>query len=677
MEAATRRFNELLAAKIGIEQIEALHHADIVSRKLLGLISHRQKLAVNPKDLNDYNSIHFNLECIYIEINSLINRLCPKILEEHSRRINAIMADLLANKDLQESKRTIARDIFPGIPKNVILEIIRNRNIPQRIMQKMSRTRMNPSAVAQFVAIQKDPLIRSSMVTQYFKAMRNNAYMIARTAISSMMGQIARNTYSALPKELVGFQIHAILDSRTRPAHRERDKTVYYKNPRYGNLGFDQMPNPPLEADGSTAFNCRCVTGDCRINGYVKSISRFLYDGEFTKIRTASGAEITVTSNHPIATNIGLVSANMIDKGDNLITDFSNVGNFSTNVKNKVPTIKDVFESILVNGGRFSSLDSPNSLDFHGDGEFIKSKIDIIFADRKLMDESDASPVRLVNENGLVMAETVAMSVPDLIPTNIVSHSRPLDFFRNRLASRLDSGFDKPSPKAKSLALVGSSLSNASPTDPILLRECVQGFTSDISGNKVSRWFFELGESSRFRFSPQFDPKAGDPSSDSFAFNSEFSSYLLERFTRNISLDKVIEVTRFHKKDLVYSVDSHNGYYMASDNNIAIVNGNCWLTPILNIEPTKFYDFKGRIIPDAKTFSQWFGSSAKDKQVLAIGIKRHQMASSRLKKGETLQWWHLLHPDSGMLLDLDEIKSESPQKRAGRIKKAKNIIFKP
>jgi len=53
------------------------------------------------------------------------------------------------------------------------------------------------------------------------------------------------------------------------------------------------------------------------------------------------------------------------------------------------------------------------------------------------------------------------------------------------------------------------------------------------------------------------------------------------------------------------------------------------------------------------------------------------MASKRLRKGETLQWWHLLDPDSGMLLDLDEIKSESPQKRAGRIKKAKNIIFKP
>ena len=359
MEAATRRFNELLAAKVGIEQIEALHDADIVSRKLLGLISQRQKLATNAKNLNDYTSIHFNLECIYLEINSLINRLCPKILEDHSRRLNVIMADLLIGNDLQESKRTIARDIFPGIPKNLVLEIIRNRNIPQRIMQKMSRTRMNPTAVAQLIAIQKDPLIRSAMVTQYFQTMRNNAYMIARTAISSMMGQVARNTYSSLPKELVGFQIHAILDSRTRPAHRERDKTVYYKNPRYDNLGFDQMPNPPLEADGSTAFNCRC-----------------------------------------------------------------------------------------------------------------------------------------------------------------------------------------------------------------------------------------------------------------------------------------------------------------------------WLTPILNTEPTKFYDFKGRIIPDAKTFSQWFGSSTKDKQVLAIGVKRHQMASKRLKKGETLQWWHLLDPDSGMLLDLDEIKSESPQKRAGRIKKAKNIIFK-
>jgi len=99
---------------------------------------------------------------------------------------------------------------------------------------------------------------RQNLLEQYFRAMRNNAYTIARTSMSELIGKAGKIAYESLPKDLVGFQVHGILDERIRPAHRARNGTIYYKKPRYDNPGFDQMPNPPLEADGSMAYNCRC-----------------------------------------------------------------------------------------------------------------------------------------------------------------------------------------------------------------------------------------------------------------------------------------------------------------------------------------------------------------------------------------------------------------------------------
>lgn len=58
---------------------------------------------------------------------------------------------------------------------------------------------------------------------------------------------------------IIGFEVMATLDGRTRPEHRRRHGTKYYKDPRPGQKGLDEMPRPPLEADGSIAWNCRCA----------------------------------------------------------------------------------------------------------------------------------------------------------------------------------------------------------------------------------------------------------------------------------------------------------------------------------------------------------------------------------------------------------------------------------
>ncbi len=352
-------FNRILASRIGIEQIEANYDTIKIANRVSAIVEKRKKAALSGDNYSTIDKIEYQLGIVYNDISELITSVAPFFLQKHSRKINKILRNALLGKDIEEGRKSIARQVFGDIPKEVVAQIVRNQNVPARILKAMQRTRMTPRAYAQAIAIQRDPVIRASLVSNYFNMVRNTAYTVTRTSAAAMMGQARMRAYGAIPKDLVGFQVHGILDERIRPAHRARNGTIYYKNPNYGQPGLPEMPNPPLEADGSTAFNCRC-----------------------------------------------------------------------------------------------------------------------------------------------------------------------------------------------------------------------------------------------------------------------------------------------------------------------------WLTPILSSLSNKFYDFKGRIIPNARIFDEWFGSSVKDLQILAIGVKRYNAATKRLRKGEQLKWHHLLDPVSGMLLDSDEIANETPTARANRIKKAKNLIAK-
>lgn len=358
MDKRTRQFNEELASLIGIQNIELQYSINRISREAMGIVSRRMRFAISHEQINQAYAVKYNIDIIYSEIQTFVEKKSERLMELYLRNLGVIITSTLEKYSMLEARKTINKTFFPGVPKEQILRIIRGENIGKRILTKMAKSGMSPTVLSSLAMIQSDPMKRQRILSDYFVRMRNNAYTIARTAISGMAGKTGKAAYEALPRDLIGFQVHGILDDRIRPAHRARNGTIYYKKPQYENPGLDQMPNPPLEADGSIAYNCRC-----------------------------------------------------------------------------------------------------------------------------------------------------------------------------------------------------------------------------------------------------------------------------------------------------------------------------WLTPIMSLDSNKFYDFKGRLIPNAKIFDEWFSTSSKDKQILAIGVRRYSAAVKRLKKGEKLKWEQLLDPVTGMLLDEKSIKSESPQKRTARIKKAKKIII--
>lgn len=109
--------------------------------------------------------------------------------------------------------------------------------------------------IAGSMAQGKRPAETAKDIRPYFDGSRTRARRAARTFGMLVSNQGAFDAHEQLGDMLAGYQINATHDENTRPAHAARDGTIYYKEPEPGQLGMDQMPHPPLEADGSVAWN--------------------------------------------------------------------------------------------------------------------------------------------------------------------------------------------------------------------------------------------------------------------------------------------------------------------------------------------------------------------------------------------------------------------------------------
>jgi len=101
----------------------------------------------------------------------------------------------------------------------------------------------------------------------FVDGVRYRARRVARTFGLAVAQRSQNAAWEAIDDLIIGFQIHATLDSETRPKagtkkpvdplknHRTRNGMIFYKQPGPGQKGLDEMPNPPHEADGSLAWN--------------------------------------------------------------------------------------------------------------------------------------------------------------------------------------------------------------------------------------------------------------------------------------------------------------------------------------------------------------------------------------------------------------------------------------
>lgn len=164
------------------------------------------------------------------------------------------------------AKRTAFLDLlFPPPSQSVIDSIlyatVQGKTWTDRLVGA-TRTSATPQQLAQTVG---QGIAQGKTVAEIAKTLlpvvdgvRSTARRIARTEALRVVQEASFQSWQGMGDLVIGYQIHATLDQVTRPDHAKRNGTIYYKEPRSGQHGLEECPHPPLEADGSIAWNCRC-----------------------------------------------------------------------------------------------------------------------------------------------------------------------------------------------------------------------------------------------------------------------------------------------------------------------------------------------------------------------------------------------------------------------------------
>ncbi|VTS03321.1 phage minor head protein [Tuwongella immobilis] len=150
--------------------------------------------------------------------------------------------------------------IFPAPTREEVARVVYGRNWPSHFASVTGLAA--PEAVAASVAVAAQQGLTPAELTRQLRPMLQGVQSAARRVARTELMRVSHHTrlaaYEQLGDLVIGYQIHATHDHRVRPEHLRRDGTIYYKQPTGDQLGIDKMPRPPLEADGTIAFNCRC-----------------------------------------------------------------------------------------------------------------------------------------------------------------------------------------------------------------------------------------------------------------------------------------------------------------------------------------------------------------------------------------------------------------------------------
>lgn len=171
--------------------------------------------------------------------------------------------DLLAPyRDAEDSPALDLTDLlFPAPAESWIDGIVRSSGWEQRLA---AGTRLaTPERLADLLvsglAAGKSQQEVAQDLLPHVDGVRSSARRVARTECLRVSNAAQHAAHEGLGEIVAGYQVIATLDSHTRPEHAARNGTTYWRHPKPGQLGFDRMPHPPIEADGSVAHNCRCA----------------------------------------------------------------------------------------------------------------------------------------------------------------------------------------------------------------------------------------------------------------------------------------------------------------------------------------------------------------------------------------------------------------------------------
>lgn len=427
-----------------------------------------------------------------------------------------------------------------------------------------------------FQAIQDgvNPVIVARDIRKRFGIHRRRAERIARTEITTALRR-GRFDEAADAQDKFGLEVRlihysALIPGRTRTTHAQR----------HGRLVTIQEQREWYAQDGN-AINC--FLPGTRVNGQFVAGSKAWYEGEAVRVVTTSGNHLSVTPNHPVMTQRGLVAATELSKGDYLIAhnvgvpDFAGISPLNSHLI--YPAVEDVFGALMQLGHSFTS--GVRTVDFHGDGKFIKKDVHIVVADGVLRTAHDTELFKLLFDLNFVKSDFSLCSLGTL-----GSHLLRIDLSPSGSMGSGSTGFSFFRPETRTfedLCIAGASgpqttvfepSVDLNTTDTVFLTEGKDRRAVDVFNVKMTN----VNAGIKSGVSGSGKSLSLEPIRNGALRDVTRISDALDSFTGLTSFDQVVNVEKFSFAGHVYDLQECSGLMLA--NNIIASNCLCTATEV-------------------------------------------------------------------------------------------------
>ena len=402
---------------------------------------------------------------------------------------------------------------------------------------------------------------------------KTRATIIARTEITRSHAEGQLSALEELGVEEVGVQVEwsTAGDDRVCPLCQPLEGTILKIK----------------EASGAIPRHPQCVIGDSVIESDdVLSIMKSHFTGEIVKITTTKGRSLSITPNHILLTQYGFLPARFLYKGLNVVdaTSIKSIVN-TPNDYSREACISDIFTTI----SKYSAM-STDSMplapkDFHGDGSFCNSEIDIVWANCELRDESQRTreiiklefpTLQFVDSKApLSRLSSAAQFLKRTGRTFDSSVGRFREFLALFTGQILHSKIHGLTPITGLNPSIAKSFVDGSSTTLKSLRQCVSAhpilkqFNDFIIGN-----LDEIISSGIVSVLPQLqiDSSLFQSTANSVIANLELGSKLCSSFSGKIQFDQISSIDIEHVSNLpVYDVCTDSTLYRVN----GIISSNC------------------------------------------------------------------------------------------------------
>jgi len=344
----------------------------------------------------------------------------------------------------------------------------------------------------------------------------------------------------------------SVLGTTTRDTHAYLDGVPADKDGMWVLAGYKipwpgHISLPPSE-------RCNCFPAGTLVQGDFVGAQRGWYEGIFTEIILRKGRRVTVTPQHPIVTSKGLAPASSIQPGQKVMTYNAEVditpfmASSGNEIENKPAPIEQVFEAFFL--GTYFDFRSATKVkraqinDFYGDGKFFHGNVDIVRTNWKLLKDGKFGQFEKCGNSILV--------------------------FENReLLQKL--GFGSSALNINGVDLAPSSF-------PSLAQSTL---------NHIRRFEITPTGSLSIGMASNFDTSLNKSARQDGTIITSFLRESLQRHSRFVAFDDVVQVRNFYSAGHVYDLQSKYGLIVASDPHCnmpgGIVNSNCQCTIVMEL----------------------------------------------------------------------------------------------